>query len=73
MFNPFASLFSFSIYLLYLILAWSLFWKGWALWVSARRNEKAWFIILLIINTLGLLEIFYLFIYSRLFKKEKEG
>jgi len=57
--------------LIYLLLLWTLFWKGWALWMSARRNEKVWFIVLLIVNTLGLLEIFYIFIYSQFLKKQE--
>lgn len=40
---------------------WSLFWKGWALWTAAGRKETRWFIILLVVNTLGILEIVYLF------------
>lgn len=34
--------------------------KGFALWYSARGGQKWWFIALLIINTLGILEIIYL-------------
>ncbi|MBU6231885.1 MAG: hypothetical protein KGI45_00825 [Patescibacteria group bacterium] len=34
--------------------------KGYALWYSARRGEKWWFIIFLIVNTLGILELIYL-------------
>lgn len=34
--------------------------KGYALWTAAKRNEKWWFIALLFINTLGLLELAYL-------------
>lgn len=40
---------------------WSLFWKGWALWTAAKNEEKLWFVVLLVINTLGVLEIVYLF------------
>ncbi len=40
---------------------WSLAWKGWALWLAARRGEKVWFIVLLVLNTLGILEIIYIF------------
>ncbi len=47
---------------------WSLFWKGWSLWRAARRGEKGWFVALLVINTLGILEILYLFVFSK-----KEG
>lgn len=44
-----------------LVLVWSLFWKGLALWHASKRDEKKWFIALLILNTLGILEIIYLF------------
>lgn len=44
-----------------LLLIWSFFWKGLALWHSARRGQGWWFVILLFVNTLGLLEIIYLF------------
>lgn len=46
------------------LVAWSILWKGFALWKSARRGESAWFIVLLIINTAGILEIAYLFFFS---------
>ncbi len=47
-----------------LIALWSIPWKGFALWRSARRGDKWWFIALLVINTLGLLEIVYIFAFS---------
>lgn len=34
--------------------------KGYALWHAARRSEKWWFIALLVINTMGILELVYL-------------
>ena len=39
---------------------WSLFWKGTALWHAARKGSSIWFILLLFVNTLGILEIIYL-------------
>lgn len=45
-----------------LFIIWALFWKGLALWHSARRGENWWFIALLLINTVGILEIVYLFV-----------
>ena len=39
---------------------WTLIWKGLALWQAARNNQKAWYVILLIVNTIGILEILYL-------------
>ena len=47
------------------IIIWSLIWKGFALWKAARLNNKWWFVALLILNTVGILEIFYLFIFSK--------
>lgn len=46
-------------------LIWSLFWKGFALWKSSQKKQLIWFIILLLINTLGLLEIAYVFFLNR--------
>lgn len=43
-----------------LLLAWSIVWKGIALWKAGRNNQQYWFIALLIINTFGILEIIYL-------------
>ncbi|MBP8820086.1 MAG: hypothetical protein KBG91_06640 [Syntrophomonadaceae bacterium] len=46
--------------IMYPLLIWSIFWKGLALWRSARMNHKGWFIALLVINTVGIFEIIYL-------------
>lgn len=50
---------------------WSIFWKGLALWKSAGEKDKVWFVVLLVVNTLGLLEILYLFVFSKRDKAEK--
>lgn len=50
---------------------WSSVWKGLALWHAARRNEKWWFIALLVINTVGILEICYLLFVVHLFAATK--
>jgi methionyl-tRNA synthetase len=34
--------------------------KGFSLWYAARGGQRWWFVALLIINTLGILEIVYL-------------
>lgn len=46
---------------------WSFAWKGVALWHASKRNEKWWFIALLVINTVGILEMCYLLFVVRLF------
>lgn len=52
-------------WVLLLIILWSFPWKGVALWKAAKANDKWWFIPLLIINTVGILEILYIFIFSK--------
>lgn len=47
------------------LMIWTLIWKGWALWISARQGSKVWFIVLLLINTVGILEILYIFLFSK--------
>jgi len=47
------------------ILLWTLPWKGIALWKSARNGHKKWFIALLIINTLAILDIAYILYFSK--------
>ena len=54
-----------SVWLL-LLIVWSLFWKGLALWHAGRRGQPWWFVIMLIVNTIGILEIIYLFAVCRL-------
>lgn len=39
---------------------WTIILKGFALWYAARGNQREWFVALLLINTLGILEIIYL-------------
>ncbi len=56
-----------------LLAIWTVPWKGLALWRSAKRGDRIWFIILLLINTLGVLEIIYLLFFSKEKQKEAEG
>ena len=48
-----------------LLMLWSLCWKGLALWKSARNDERYWFLALLLINTAGILEMLYLFVFAK--------
>ena len=52
--------------LLALAALWTLVWKGLALWHAARNGQPWWFVALLLINTLGILEIVYLFGFVKL-------
>lgn len=44
-----------------LFLLWSIVWKGIALWYAARNGHKVWFVVLLVLNTAGILDIIYIF------------
>ena len=46
--------------LLFIVMAWSMVWQGLALWFSAKNQQKGWFVVLFLLNTLGVLPIIYL-------------
>jgi len=48
-----------------ILVIWSVAWKGLALWKAAREGSKGWFLALLVVNTLGILEILYLYVFSK--------
>ena len=45
--------------------SWSLAWKGFSLWRAAKNDSKPWFVTLLLTNTLGVLDAFYIFVVDR--------
>jgi len=49
---------------------WSVFWMGWALWRAAKEDSKVWFIVLLLVHTMGILDIIYIFLISKKFGKK---
>ena len=60
-----------NIYLLAVITIWSLCWKIAAMWKAAKKGNKGkgslpWFIVLAIVNTVGILEILYIFVFSEI-------
>jgi len=59
------------IWLFVIATIWSLVWKGLALWKSAKLNSPIWFILILVFNTMGILEILYIFLFSKI-KLEKK-
>ncbi|MFA4885235.1 MAG: DUF5652 family protein [Desulfotomaculaceae bacterium] len=52
-----------------IVIVWSIIWKGIALWNAARNNQLVWYIVLIIVNTVGILEIIYLLS----FRKKRSG
>lgn len=55
--------------LIIILTAWELIWKLIAMWKAGRNNHLAWFIIIALINTVGILPIIYILIQR---KKAKE-
>ncbi|MCX6820087.1 MAG: DUF5652 family protein [Candidatus Adlerbacteria bacterium] len=45
---------------------WSLVWKGLGLWHASRNGQPWWFMAIFVVNTAGILEIFYLFFVAKL-------
>jgi hypothetical protein len=46
-------------------MVWTLPWKAVALWKAAKNNHKTWFVALLVINTMAVLEILYIFVFGK--------
>lgn len=51
--------------LIIVLIIWTIFIKGLALWRAAKNNSKTWFIVLLVVNTLGILEVLYLLVFGK--------
>lgn len=47
------------------VAVWSMIWKGFALYRAGANRSPAWFVVLLILNTAGILEILYLFVFGK--------
>ena len=54
-----------NLWILVLLAIWSIPWKCWALWKAARANDKRWFVALLVVNTIAILEIYYIFVLGK--------
>ena len=52
-------------WLLPLVGIWTVIWKGLALWRAASNRSKVWFVVLLLVNTFGILEILYLYVFGK--------
>jgi len=65
-FSLIASQLGISIWLLVVFIMWSTVWKLLALWKSARNGTIVWFIVLAVFNTIGILPILYIFVFSKM-------
>jgi uncharacterized membrane protein YccC len=62
--NPWPTTMWMTLVILLLVL-WTLPWKGVALWRAAGNKHLGWFIAIFLLNTLAILEIIYIFGFSR--------
>ncbi len=60
-----------AVALFVVIVVWSLVWKLVGLWKSARKGSWIWFVVLAITNTLGILPILYVYVFSEIGKKKQ--
>ena len=67
-----ASQLGIPLWLFAIILIWIVVWKLLALWKSARNNHITWFIVLAVVNTVGILEILYIYVFSKWGKKPEK-
>ena len=52
-------------FVIILLFVWSLVAKGLALWRAANLKQRNWFVAILVVNTIGILELIYLFKFSK--------
>ena len=52
-------------WVIFLLALWTLPWKGVALWRAGGNKQLVWFVCIFIFNTLAILEIIYIFGFSR--------
>jgi hypothetical protein len=64
-------IFTISAILLFILAVGLLALKGYSLWIAARRDDKGWFVALLILNTVGILELIYLYFIADIWQKKK--
>ncbi len=61
---PFA-LHGLMFFLILPLIVWTLYWKYRALWLAAKKDSRGWFLAMLILNTVGILEILYIYVFSK--------
>ena len=44
-----------------ILVLWTIPWKVYAVWLAVKSDRKAWFVVLVLINSLSILEMIYVF------------
>lgn len=53
------------------LIIWSAVWKALGLYHAGKLRQPVWFVVLFMVNTLGILEIAYIFVFSKLVKPKE--
>jgi len=53
------------ILLLIPLIIWEAIWKGIGMWKAARNGQLGWFIVILVINSIGILPIIYIYFFQK--------
>lgn len=67
------SLGAFPTLLVILLFLWTIPWKIYGIWTAVKNDHKKWFVAMLFLNTVGILEIFYIFKVSKKSWDEVQG
>ena len=54
------------ILLLIPLIIWEAIWKGIGMWKAARNGQLGWFIVILVINSIGILPIVYIYFFQKM-------
>ena len=55
------------------ILTWTIIWKLTGMWKAAQKKSLIWFIILGVVNTVGILPILYIYVFSKIKISKKKA
>lgn len=47
-------------FLVLLLIVWTIYLKAGALWEAAKHGQRIWFVVFLVVHTVGILELIYL-------------
>ena len=61
--------YSWFIPLMIILGVWDIVWKLIAMWHAAKNGHTGWYVVLAIINSLGILPMLYLFVVCKSVKK----
>ena len=68
MFNNVSGMPDWAVPTIIMLAIWSAVWKAFALYKAGKIRQPLWFIVLFLVNTLGVLEIFYILVFSKIQK-----